>query len=182
MDSIFWPIYIPIGFGKFKINALECLESMPAEFRKRIETENEERWKYMLVWADCLDYAYGYDDIDRVSKYQGLALEFIQAGNKELQAAIDLLLERRPNSKCIGHDLQKAADEVLTITNRPEIQELKDGYAFFPEIDARYQGKEWNNVDLWRGYLLAQSSATTFTRMFSKRDIRPQLFPPTGNK
>jgi HEPN domain-containing protein len=211
MDSIYWPIYIPVAFGTCEINALECLELMPAEFRKRIETENEERWKYMLVWADCLDYAYGYDDIDRVSKYQGLALEFIQSGNKELQAAIDLLLQRRPNSKAIencrmaveiflkailiikagwdekrliksiGHDLKQAAEEVLTITNRPEIQELKDGYAFFPQIDVRYQSKEWNNMDLWRGYLLAQSTATTFTRMFSKRDIRPQIFPPAGN-
>lgn len=212
LNSVFWPIYIPIGYGKFRINAVDCLESMPETFKKRIQVEKEEAWKYMFVWMDCLDFGYGYDDIERGSGYKGLALNLIQSGNKELQAAISLLLEDRPHPKAIehcrttveiflkailvikagwdenklkrkiGHNLANAAQEVILATNRIEIQDLKDEYSFLPDISERYQGRDWKNIDLFRGYCLAQATATAFTRMFSDRDVRPQIIPKTEKK
>ena len=47
---------------------------------------------------------------------------------------------------------------------------------FFPDIQERYQGKSRTNADLWQGYALAQVVGATFTKMFSERDTRPQLF------
>lgn len=204
-DSVFWPVYIPIGYGQFLLNAFSSLETMPDNFKKQIEADRMELWNYVLLWVDCLDYAYGYDDLIKDSLFSNLAGNFMKSGNNELTAAVCMLLQQNPESKAIGscrmvvemflksiiinraswsekqvrnrtgHDLIKAAVEVINITGNTELEKLKVEYSFFPEIHDRYSGKVWSPINLWRGYCLAQATATIFTRMYSDRDTRNQI-------
>jgi len=204
-DSVFWPVYIPLGYGQFQIDALSSLETMPETFKKQIQTDKMELWNYVLLWVDCLDYAYGYDDLRHDSRFKGLAGNFMKSGNKELVAAVALLLQHRPEAKAIescrmtvemflksvitanagwseeqvrkkiSHDLNKAAREVISLIDNNELKKLESEYSFFPEIHERYSGKDWKPVDLWRGYCLAQSTATICTRIYSNRDTRNQI-------
>lgn len=204
-DSVFWPVYIPIAYGQVQINAFSSLETMSEVFKKQIEADKMELWNYVLLWVDCLDYAYGYDDLLHDSRFIGLAGNFMRSGNKELTAAVAMLLQHRPEAKAmescrmgvemflksiivanlgwseeqvkrkISHDLNIAVREVTTATNNDEIKKLGPEYAFFPEIDERYSGRDWKPIDLWRGYCLVQATATIFTRMYSDRDTRSQI-------
>lgn len=204
-DSVFWPVYIPIAYGRVQINALSSLETMQDIFKKQIEADRMELWNYVLHWVDCLDYAYGYDDLLHDSRFSGLSGNFMRSGNKELTAGVAMLLQHHPEYKAIescrmaveiflksiitvqkgwserevkkkiGHDLNKAASEVTILTNSDEFKKLALEYSFFPEINERYSGKNWKPADLWKGYCLAQATATIFTRIYSKRDTRSQI-------
>jgi hypothetical protein len=204
-DSVFWPVYIPIVYGQVQINVFSSLETMPEHFKRQIEADKMELWNYVLLWVDCLDYAYGYGKLIHDSRFIGHAGNFIRSGNKELTAAVAMLLQNRPETKAIescrmavemflksiiiaksgwseeqikrriSHDLNKAAREVITVTNNDEFKKLGPEYSFFPEIDERYSGRDWKPIDLWRGYCLAQTTATIFTRLYSDRDTRNQF-------
>lgn len=76
----------------------------------------------------------------------------------------------------ISHDLIKAIDGCINVTGSQELKNLKSLLSFFPDIQERYQGKTRKNADLWQAYALAQGVGAIFTRMFSDRDTRPQLF------
>ena len=67
-DACFWPLYIPLGYGTFSLNALNCLETMPEVLKKQISQSREDLWQLALYWADCCDYAYGVDDIGKEGK------------------------------------------------------------------------------------------------------------------
>ncbi len=76
----------------------------------------------------------------------------------------------------IGHDLIKAIDYCVSVTGSKELQNLRSRMSFFPPVEDRYKGKARKNADLWQGYALAQVVGAIFTRMFSDRDTRPQIF------
>lgn len=204
-DSVFWPVYIPIAYGQVQINAFSSLETMSEDSKKQIEADKMELGNYVLLWVDCLDYAYGYDDLLHDSRFTGLAGNFMRSGNKELTAAVAMLLQHRPQAKAIescrmgvemflksvivanlrwseeqvkrriSHNLNKAASEVASVTNNDEIKKLGPEYSFFPDIDERYSGRDWKPIDLWKGYCLVQATAAIFTRMYSDRDTHSQI-------
>lgn len=204
-DSVFWPVYIPIGYGKFQLNAFSSIETMPDNFRKQIEADRMELWNYVLLWVDCLDYAYGYDDLLKDSRLSNLAGTFMKSGNNELTAAVSMLIQQHPEPKAIescrmvvemflksiiiketnwnekqvkkkiGHDLIKAVNEALILTGNADLEKLKGEYSSFPEIHERYSGKARSPIELWRGYAVAQATATIFTRTYSDRDTRSQI-------
>jgi hypothetical protein len=84
--------------------------------------------------------------------------------------------EEKKLRKKIGHDLSKAINSCVRVTGSKELQNLRSQVTFFPPVDDRYKGKARKNADLWQGYVLAQVVGAIFTRMFSDRDTRPQLF------
>jgi len=161
---------------------------------------------YILSWVDCLDYAYGYDDIFKLKSFNELATNFIRSAHKELEATVSLLLEDNPQSKAIetarmavemflkailiiedswdedklrkkiSHDLSKAIEYCINVTGSKELQNLKSLLSVFPAVGERYEGKSRKTAELWQGYTLAQVVGAIFTRMFSDRDTRPQLF------
>ncbi len=100
-DSCFWPVYILNQFGKCRINAFDSLESMPPRFREQIKANKKQSWDFVLLWVNCLDYAWGYEDIINDAKFQGLALNFIKSADKELRATVSLLLQDNPEVKAI---------------------------------------------------------------------------------
>jgi len=64
-DACFWPVSIPHAYGTVSINALDSLESMPDTLKQEIMATPRDAWNYVLLWVDCLDYAYGFDDMHR---------------------------------------------------------------------------------------------------------------------
>lgn len=78
--------------------------------------------------------------------------------------------------KKINHDLSKAINYCVSVTGSKELQTLRSRVSLFPPVGDRYKGKTQKTADLWQGYALAQEVGAIFTRMFSDRDTRPQIF------
>lgn len=206
-DSCFWPVYILNQYGKSKINAFDSLKTMPLKFKEQIEANRKQAWDFVILWANCMDYAWGYEDIINGSKFQGLALNFIKSADKELRATTALLLQDMPETKAIessmmavemflkaiiiitnnwneqevkkriGHDLIKAAQEAFECTQNREIKAIEKNLLFYPGVEVRYNGKSWKSRELWYGYCIAQAVAAIFTRLHSNRDMRKQILP-----
>jgi len=204
-DSCFWPVYILQQFGQCKINAFDSLQTMPINFKEQIKADKKQSWDFVLLWVNCLDYAWGYEDIIVQNKFQGLALNFIKSADKELRATASLLLQETPEVKAIesarmavemflkailiitnnwsedqirkkiGHDLAIAAQEAINSTQSQEIKAIEKYLSFYPEIHERYAGKDWKARELWKGYCIAQAVAVAFTRLHSDRDTRQQI-------
>lgn len=206
-DSCFGSVNIPLGYGKqFCVNALDSLQ-MPDNLKQQLESDSRESWNFMFLWVDCLDYAYGYDDIFKLKSFKPLATNYIRSAHKELQATVSLLLEDNPQPKAIetarmavemflkailvikddswdedkvrkkiNHDLSKAINQCISFTESQELQRIKSLLSFFPDVHERYKGKTRKTADLWQGYALAQVVGAIFTRMFSDRDTRSQIF------
>jgi len=204
-DSVFWPVYIPIIYGEVELHAFSALETMHENFKAQIKADRMELWNYTSLWVDCLDYAYGFNDLLHDRRFGGLAINFIRSGNKELTGAIAMLLQNRPEVKSvescrmsiemflkaiiiekvgwnenklknkIGHNLKKAGQKVVELTDKKELRKILPEYDFLPDIHERYSGKDWEPKYLWKAYCLAQATATSFTRMYSDRDTRPQV-------
>lgn len=100
-DACFWPLHIPIGYGKLPINALDCLETMPLSLKEQISQSPQNLWELDRYWANCCDYAYGIDDVEKESKLCKRALAFLRNGHRELTGAIRQLISPPPNTKAI---------------------------------------------------------------------------------
>jgi hypothetical protein len=204
-DSCFWQIDIPIIIGCYRVNAFDSLTSMPDNLKIEVQAKHQILREFISVWLNCVDYAYGYDDILQLNKFSQLSLSFLKSAHKELQATVALLLEDTPQSKAIetarmavemylkailiiqngwndetqvkkiGHDLATAVQQCIEVTNNQDIEMIKEQLNFFPSINERYKAKEWKASELWFGYSIAQYIATTFTRIFSNRDSRNQI-------
>lgn len=204
-DSCFWPVYILNQYGESQVNAFDSLESMPVQFREQIKANRKQSWDFVLLWVNCLDYTWGYEDIISESKFQGLALNFIKSADKELRATTSLLLQDNPEAKAIesarmsvemflkatiimannwdedtirtkiGHNLVRAAQEAFNSTQNQDIKAIEKYLSFYPEINERYSGRDWKARDLWKGYCIAQAVAATFTRLHSERNTRQQI-------
>ncbi len=205
-DSCFWPVYIPIVYGEVPLNVFDSLLTMSDNFKSQIKADKKRLENFLLLWTDCVDYAYGYDDITNNIKFKGLELNFIKSANKELCSTVSLLLQDFPEPKAIesarmsvemflkavviiannwsekeikrkiGHNLIVAAQEAFNCTQNQEIKAIEKNLLFYPEVDVRYTGKEWKPRELWKGYCIAQVVASIFARLHSGRDIRQQFF------
>ncbi|TFG59978.1 MAG: hypothetical protein E4H32_09300 [Nitrospirales bacterium] len=206
-DACFWPLYIPIGYGTFSLNALECLETMPQPIKEHVGQSHQDLWDLARYWADCCDYAYGIDDISKQGKLNGKALAFIQNGNRELAGAIAQLVSPRPNAKAIlalrmaceiflktlliqernltdqhlkklSHKIEDIAAECFAITRAPEFDAVAKTKGAFPAVSDRYDGVERKLSEVWNALCVTQIAATAVIRQYSDRDMRSQLFSP----
>lgn len=83
-DACFWPLQILHGYGEFKPNALDSLETMPPSLKEQLARNYQGLWSLMPYWGDCVDYAYGLDDIVKLKQINPKALSFIVSGSREL--------------------------------------------------------------------------------------------------
>ncbi len=204
-DACFWPLYIPIGYGTFSLNALGCLETMPPSIKEHISQDREDLYGLVLYWADCCDYAYGIDDITKQGKLNAKALAFIQNGDRELAGAIAQLVSPKPNAKAIlalrmaceiflkalliqernltdkelkklSHKIEDIAAECFAITHAPEFDAVVKSGGTFPDVSDRYEGVEKKLSEVWNALCVTQIAATAVIRQYTDRDMRPQLF------
>ena len=205
-DGMFWPLDISTGYGEFAVYIFESLTDMSTNLKNEIEADKEEFRFYGFVWADCTDYAYGYDDLLGDSKLRSDAIILMKSANEQLIGIAPLLIQSRPLSRAmencklsiemflkaiivdkagwtdkklkdkIFHTIPKAVNKVIDLTNNYELHKIKNDYLFFSNLDERYKAKTYSTEDLWRGYVIAQRTAAIFTRMYSDKDCRPTLF------
>jgi hypothetical protein len=206
-DACFWPLYIPLGYGMFSLNALECLGTMPLPLKQQIEQSRQDLWHLAIYWADCCDYAYGIDDVRKQEKLNPKALSFIENADRELIGAIAQLNSARPNSKAIlalrmateiflkalliqeknltdqqlkklSHRIEDIAEECFVATRVQEFRAIAKAASIFPDVSDRYTGDERKLSEVWRAVCVAQAAATTVTRRYTDRDMRPQIYGP----
>lgn len=204
-DACFWPLYIPIGYDTFSLNALGCLETMPPSIKEHISQDREDLCGLVLYWADCCDYAYGIDDITKQGTLNAKALAFIQNGDRELAGAIAQLVSPKPNTKAIlalrmaceiflkalliqernltdkelkklSHKIEDIAAECFAITHAPEFEAVAKSGCTFPDVSDRYEGVEKKLSEVWNALCVTQIAATAVIRQYADRDMRPQLF------
>lgn len=207
-DASFWPLYIPIGYGTFSLNALDCLETMPQSIKEHVSQSRQDLWDLALYWADCCDYGYGIDDIGKQGKLNGKALAFIQNGDRELAGAIAQLVSPRPNAKAIlalrmaceiflkalliqernltdqqlkklSHKIEDIAAECFVVTRTPEFDAVAKKKGAFPNISDRYDGVERKLSEVWNALCVTQIAATAVIRQYTDRDMRSQIFSPS---
>lgn len=204
-DACFWPLSIPMGYGTFTLNALESLDTMQPHLRKQLEQNRRDMWRLATYWADCCDYAYGIDDLRRLHTLDQRTLTFLENGDKELVGAIAQLVSPRPNDKAIlslrmtteiflkalliqekgltdpelkklSHRIEDVAEQCFLATKLTEFQVVARASKVFPEVSDRYTGTDRKLSDVWVALCVAQTAATTVTRHYTDRDMRPQLF------
>lgn len=204
-DSCFWPVFIPIVFGRVKLDARDSLKTMPETIVARLWRDRNEVTQYASLWAACADYAFGIDDLRKGKALGGFAQELLGSGDQQLNATVTLLLEDRPNPKAmesarmatemflkaflavragltekeakdkIGHNLEKALNRCLVIDAKSELQAIQPDLSVFPDIGDRYKGTEKTSRELWIAYGAAQFTGTTVVRSLSGRDIRKTM-------
>jgi hypothetical protein len=205
-DGYFWPVTIGIGWGQFKLDALDALQTMPQPLKQELVKDDQELRVYLLYFADCVDYAYGLDDILRSKTLPPRALLFLTNADKELRGAIAQTNGAQPNpraalsarmameiflktllvanrdasdseSRKLGHDLIRICQVVQQSgTGAHEIETIKGLVHTLPPVSDRYTGEDVDLRSVGNALSLCQMCATTVIRQFTDRDIRPQLF------
>lgn len=204
-DSCFWPVFIPICYGTVKLDARSSLKTMPDSIVENLWHDRNKVLEYVSVWADCVDYALGVDDLKKKGGFGTFAQELLNSGDQQLQATTVLLLHDKPSPKAtefarmstemflkaflaakaglteqearkkIMHDLEEALNRCLAFDPTPELRTIQPYLSVFPDIGDRYKGTDRPPRDLWRAYAIAQSAGTTVARMLSGRDVRKTI-------
>ncbi len=202
-DSSFWPVFIPLCYGKSKVVALDSLKTMPDKMKTHLSLDKNKYSEYIAVWIDCFDYAYGIDEIIKIVKGSSFAKGILRSADKELKSTVTLILANRPNpksvetarfatemflkaflafennledktAKALNHDLVKILNICITISEKDFIV-LKSVITRFPPIGDRYEGKDKTNREIWDSYMIAQLTAIIVVRLLSGRDSRSKL-------
>ena len=204
-DTCFWAVDIPIGYGRFHLEAPDCLRGMSPQLKKDMMLATKDAWSYALFWADCIDYAFGLEDLTKDSTLNSFGAALLQNGDKELRAAVSQLLEHRPNSKAamssrlavelflkaflalkagltescakdsFGHNLKLLIDECRRVAPQHDLLKIEQHLSDFPNINERYTGGDQSKQTLWAAYSIAQYAAASVVRSLTDRDTRFQL-------
>lgn len=204
-DAHFWPVTIPIGYGNVKLDAFQSLETMPDAVKIELSRDSDELRTYVLYWIDCVDYAFGYDDIRKFGALSERSMALLKNADHELRGAIDLVSDLHPNPRAafnarmatelfvkallveraryddkalkdLSHNLDKLFEHAEAICPANEITVLRGLTAVFPRIDERYFGGDLTPVQVGNTISTCQMAATTVIRQFTDRDSRSHVF------
>jgi hypothetical protein len=106
-DAYFWKLEIPLAFGMVQLNALDALRQMPGVIKSQLQGDIATMGRFIELWVDSMDYAYGIDDLGRGTRLpvignQQFAAELTASAHRELTASVRLLTESRsPNTKAL---------------------------------------------------------------------------------
>jgi len=203
-DSEFWAVDIPIMYGTVSIAPFDYIRDMPETTINVLSRTVGAQ--YLVFWADCIDYAMGFDELLGNKHLDEFGIELLAAADQELRSTATLLLERRPKSravlaarmatelfiksfialtrglskkeaKSIGHDLEKGLDEFLRTSGLTNWQPLIDRLSVFPPVAERYREQSVSNSSLADAFAIAQSLGAVTTREFTNRRIIEQVMP-----
>ncbi len=203
-DACFWPVDIPVGYGQFKLEAPDSLRGIPSSLKRELMLESKDARSFALFWVDCIDYGYGFDDIQKTNCISPFSKSLMMNADRELRASISQLLEHRPNPKAamsarmateiylkaflvqkaglsetevkaFNHRLNDLLKECRRIEPNHDVLKIESDLTVFPAIHERYTGGDLPHAVLWSTYVIAQYSATSVVRSFTDRDTRAQL-------
>jgi hypothetical protein len=201
-DSCFWPVFIPVVAGTFKLDAAKSLRTMPDTIKSRLTKDVDEFMQYLALWCDCYDYGYGIEGLMENKSISTFGQELFSSGNQQLTATVTLLHEDIPNPKAmesarmatelflkaflavkvgltekfakdkIGHNLEKALNMCVEVDDNPELHFIQPDLTCFPKIADRYKGTEKTPREIWQGYDIAQFAGATIVRSLTGCDSR----------
>lgn len=203
-DTAFWPLSVPLVFGRASVDAFECLETMPAAVKADLGMNQRYMRDYVNHWANCMDYGYGQMDISSSQTLNARAADFLSAAHAEIQGANAQLLDARPNHKAIlsfrmateiflkavlvqeldlsdrelkkiSHTIEDAAKKCAEATGEATFEEVANRAHVYPQVSARYDQSNWPPHEVWEAAALAQLTAAAATRLYSDRDMRSQI-------
>jgi hypothetical protein len=202
-DSAFWPVVIPVVFGRVQLNARESLRTMPDGVSASLFKNRNELMEFMSLWGNCLDYGFGIEHLHSVPP-NTFAKELFSSADQRLTATVSLLLLDPPNASSmessrmatemflkaylattagltesearrIGHNLDEALNRCLSANPNSDLQAIRSSLIVFPDVGDRYKGKDRPLGILWKAYETAQSVGTTICRSLTGRDVRTTM-------
>lgn len=84
-DASFWRVSIPRCYGSVELDLADSLEAMPRSVRDQLFANEKSLEQLKATWADCIDYALGFQDAD-LSRYSDFLAGLIQSVDQELRA------------------------------------------------------------------------------------------------
>ncbi len=203
-DASLWPVYVHIGYGRFPLDSLDALETMLSKIRDQLAASKPDFWNYTLFWADCVDLAYGSDDLHKSAQLSPEARAFLDNGRREIEATVAQLASPPPNPKAMmssrlaieiylkafliakgledtqtvrrfNHRLVDLLDACSKAGLDKELAPLRPMLSIFPVVSARYTGPEQPVRVIWTAYCIAQSAAAIIVRALSGRNLQAQV-------
>ena len=200
-DDAFWPVNVPIVYGRIKANPMISLTDVPEAIKERLNRHAGA--KYAIFWVHCMDYGLGFHDLtygSNSSQLDSFGLELLKSADEELRSAVSLLIEYPPNpralltcrmatemfmksyialkvgltkkdAKSIGHDLEKAFESFCDTAGLTNHRNLKSKLSVFSEVNDRYNPQTAPPKALWEGFRVTQPLAAFIIREFTKRRV-----------
>lgn len=191
-DFHFWPVIIPLIYGRIKWEPWYSFKSIPPKLLNKILNDSSKYKDLVSFYIICDLYG---RRIKRFLNYSGYS-RFLKSANDHLKSTITLLLRNEPSSnsiqssrmsvelflksyidltiglttskaKRIGHNLMDCLSECLKIDKNNPLKYLKDSYASFPDISDRYEGTDYSYDDMWKAYHCAQQTGAIICRSFT---------------
>lgn len=201
-QNVYWRVVIPVVYGTVQLNPFSALATMPSQTRQYLESNNQRRREYLLLWADCIDYGLGFGAaIDNLNA-KPFVEEMAKSVDRELRSAIAELCQKNPNSNAMysarhctekalkgflslqsgltaeraksefGHDLGKLMKEVKDLHPNSELISIENQLGTFAPYQDQYSSRSFSRDELWHAYRLAQFAAAELARAVSGRNLR----------
>lgn len=204
-QNVFWRVVIPLVLGTRSISAPEGLAVMPDGTKQRLFSIPEERDRFLLLWADCVDYDVGFQETSRRLDPASFLNEMVQGVDRELRSAVSNLCQQRPNSNAMysarnctekalkgflcfhdnltreraqsefGHRLNKLMAEIHRIRPNSQLSTIEPEFAAFAPYSDRYSSRIFRREELWHAYRVAQFVTAELMRSMTGRHMRADV-------
>jgi hypothetical protein len=203
-DVYFWPVAIPIAYGTVSLDPFTSLNTMPETIKSQMRIDRAVWIEYISLWADCVDYGFGRDDIAKIGLPGSFAQELLASADYQLDATVSTLREKHPNSGAmesarmatemflkaflaahdglsesgaidIRHNLNTALGMAVKVRGGSELARLQNRISRFADVSARYRGIIYDPTELWFANATAQFAGSAVVRSLTDRDARRSM-------
>jgi hypothetical protein len=209
-DAYFWRVSIPVAYGNVQLDPWNSLMAVPKTVMARLRSDKDAALEFIALWADCMDYGFGSDDVLK-TQANSFGKRLFASGNEHIKATGALLHGGAPNAKAaesarmateiflksfiafhgglteeeakkkIGHNLTVALDWCLAVHPSSELGALRSRLAQLPPVNARYDANQCCPEDLWFAYGTAQFAGSAIVRSLTDRNARAEIQRKLGN-
>ncbi|GBQ40282.1 hypothetical protein GOB83_11920 [Acetobacter fabarum] len=194
-------VEIPLGFGQFSVNPIDCIKMSCNELKLIFQHYPEQGWRAFYGVADLWDFIYGADDLSHVggdahqlltnARSSLAATARILSGDVDIDAAVQticLTVElafkgalavcgwSEPRYRKLSHHLHKLADALIGEVSTMRDDRLRGAVAKFPDyVGTRYSSHGMTRSELMVLAMRAQFVAGEALRRVSSRNLAPQI-------
>jgi hypothetical protein len=197
LRDLMYAVRIPVGYGSFSINPIECIEISREELEQIFRHYPEQGWKAFYGVCDLIDFGYGVDDLIKTGSpaYDLLknarsavaATPRILSGTVDLDAAVQtacLTAELSMKAalthigwteaqiKGLSHNLLKLANSITRVKPIATDHLLLTACGKFPNyVNTRYASHGLTRIELMALAMRAQFIAADSIRRITNRDM-----------
>ena len=200
-DTSFWPLHVPVVFGRARVDLRRTLPTMPESIKNEVFETSEQFQRFSNRWDHCAGYGIGLMEIGRMEPRSDFFEGMLRSARQELSAAVSLLLERQPNAKAaessqlatemflksllatqanfgdrdarrINHDVGAAMDACVSLVAEPRLQRLRPLMDEFPSMSERYAGSKPAAAALVKSYEIAQATGAVVVNLLRSTGTR----------